>query len=234
MSAQAPKRSLLPLIGGALLFALVTGGLIVGIQAFGVENIRAAIQSAGAFAPLIYIGIKTATYVFAPLSSGPIQVGSGVLFGLWEGTLYTLIGEVLGGSISFWLARRFGHGVVRRMVGVEGMVKVDAFVNQIVDWKTLTYARLFLFPVYDFISYAVGFSRLPFRTYVIVSTLVGAIPTFAAVAFGTALTGENSLLVYVGVAVACAIPLIFQKRIRRLLKMSEEPHRRHEIHDEPA
>ena len=216
-----PKRSLLPLIGGALVFALVTGGLIVAIQAIGVETIRSAIQSAGPLAPLIYISIKAATYVFAPLSSGPLQVGSGVLFGLWEGTLYTLIGEVLGGSISFWLSRRFGHAVVRRMVGAQGLKKVDEFVSQIMDWKTLSYARLFLFPVYDFISYAVGFSKLPFRTYVLVSIAVGAIPTFAAVAFGTALTGENNLIIYAVVAVACAVPLLFQKQIRRRLKMEK-------------
>lgn len=218
----ARRRSLLPLIGGALLFAIVTGGLIVALQAIGVDSIRDAIQSAGVFAPLVYIGIKAATYVFAPLSSGPIQVGSGILFGLWEGTLYTLIGEVLGGSISFWLSRRYGQRVVRRMVGGDdGLRKVEHFMGQIVDWKTLSYARLFLFPVYDFISYAVGFSKLRFRTYVIVSVVVGAIPTFAAVAFGTALTGENNLLIYALVAVACAVPLLFQKQLRRLLKLEK-------------
>ncbi|MBE2271636.1 MAG: TVP38/TMEM64 family protein [Anaerolinea sp.] len=222
MTAQTEtKRPLFALIGGALLFALVTGGLIVGINAIGIDNIRTGIQSAGVFAPLVYIGIKAATYVFAPLTSGPIQVGAGVLFGLWEGTIYTLIGEVLGGSIAFWISRRFGREIAGRMIGADGLRRADEFVNQIVDWKTLSYARLFLFPVYDFISYAVGFSRLPFRTYVIISVIVGAIPTFAAVALGTTLTGENSALIYVLVAVACAVPLIFQKRIRRLLKMEK-------------
>ena len=216
-----PKRPIFALIGGGLLFALITGGLIVGIQTIGIENIRTAIQSAGVFAPLVYIGIKAVTYVFAPLTSGPIQVGAGVLFGLWEGTAYTLIGEVLGGSIGFWLSRRFGRSLVKRMIGDEGLKKADEFVNQIVDWKTLSYARLFLFPVYDFISYAVGFAKLPYRTYLIVSVLVGAIPTFAAVAVGTTLTGENSILIYVGLAVACAVPLVFQKQIRRMLKMEK-------------
>jgi uncharacterized membrane protein YdjX (TVP38/TMEM64 family) len=105
--------------------------------------------------------------------------------------------------------------------GDDGLRKVEDFMGQIVDWKTLSYARLFLFPVYDFISYAVGFSKLRFRTYVIVSVVVGAIPTFAAVAFGTALTGENNLIIYAGVAVACAVPLLFQKQLRRLLKLEK-------------
>ena len=208
-------------IATGLLFVLVTGGLIIAIQAVGLERIREVIESAGPLAPLAYIGVKILTYVFAPLTSGPLQVGAGVLFGLVPGTVYTLIGEVIGGSLSFAIARRYGHPVVRRLVGDEGLARVDSFVGQIVDWKTLTYARLFLFSIYDFISYAVGFSRLKYSTYLLISTAAGIIPTFAAVALGTMLTEERGglMLLYAIVAVACVIPLVFQRRIRRWLKM---------------
>lgn len=221
MKSEQPQKSWLPLILAGLGFFVVTGGLIFAIQRIGVENIRAFIEQAGVFAPLIYMAIKAATYIFAPLSSAPLQFSAGVMFGFWQGTLYTLIGEVVGGSVSFFIARRYGREVVRRFVGEEGLQKVDDFVNQIVDWKTLIYARLFLFSIYDFISYAVGLTRLPFRTYVWVSTIIGAIPTAIAVGLGASLTegqGE-SILLYGLIAVASAIPLIFQKRIRRWLKM---------------
>mgnify|MGYP003513917987 CR=1 FL=1 len=46
--------------------------------------------------PLAFIAIKIVTYVFAPLTSGPIQFSAGILFGLLPGTLYVLIGEVIG------------------------------------------------------------------------------------------------------------------------------------------
>lgn len=209
------------LIVTGLVFALVTGGLILGIQAIGLERIRATIESAGPLAPLAYIGVKILTYVFAPLTSGPLQVGAGVLFGLVPGTAYTLIGEVIGGSLSFAISRRFGRPVVHRLIGDEGLARVDGFVGQIVDWKTLTYARLFLFSIYDFISYAAGFSRLKYSTYLIISIVAGFIPTFAAVALGTMLTEERGglMFLYAIVAVACAVPLLFQRQIRRLLKI---------------
>ncbi|MEO8394019.1 MAG: VTT domain-containing protein [Chloroflexota bacterium] len=219
MSTQA--KSLRALIPGLVGFIVITAALIIGINAIGLDRIRDGIASAGAFAPLIYIAIKVVTYVVAPLSSGPLQLFSGVLFGLIPGTLYTLIGEVIGGSINFWLARRFGRPVVERLVGEDNLPRVDSFVSQIVDWKTLLYARLFLFSFYDFISYAVGFSTLNFRIYLIISALAGFVPTFIASLIGTSMTSERGslLLIYGLVAIASVIPLLFQKRIRHFLRL---------------
>ncbi len=218
-----PVKSLRGLIPAAIAFVVITGGLIIGINALGLERIRDLIASAGPFAPILYIAVKAVTYVVAPLSSGPIQLFSGILFGLIPGTLYTLVGEVLGGSLNFLLARRFGRPVVKRIVGAENLPRVDAFVDQIVDWKTLLYARLFLFSLYDFISYAVGFSHLRYRTYLIISIFAGVIPTFIAALLGTSLTEERSglLLVYGLVGLASVVPLLFQKRIRGWLKLEK-------------
>jgi uncharacterized membrane protein YdjX (TVP38/TMEM64 family) len=218
---ESHKRSWRALILGAVAFVIITAALIIGIQAIGLENIRRTIEQAGPFAPLIYILVKILTYVFAPLSSGPIQLSAGILFGLWPGTFYTLIGEVIGGSISFWIARKFGRPIVRRLVGEDGLRRVDSFYEMVGEWRSLLYARLFLFSIYDFISYAAGFTSLKFRTYVIISLTAGFIPTFIAVALGTTLTEERSglILVYALVGIACAVPLLMYKRIRRWLKM---------------
>ncbi|NUQ06701.1 MAG: TVP38/TMEM64 family protein [Anaerolineae bacterium] len=221
--ARPNWRTLRPLIFAGVGLLIVTGALIFGIQAVGLENIRRFIERAGPFAPLIFILIKMLTYVFAPLTSGPIQLSAGVFFGLLPGAIYTLIGEVVGGSIAFWLSRRYGRGVVRRFVGEDGLTRVDQFVDQIVDWRTLTYARLFLFAAYDFISYAVGFSHLPFRVYLIVSAAAGFIPTLIASMLGTTISGDAGALLplFVVVLGLCALPLAFQKPIRRLLKMDK-------------
>ncbi len=214
-------RGLLP---GAIGFVVLTVALIFGIRWIGVDRIHAFIADAGPFAPLVYIAIKIVTYVVAPLSSGPIQIFAGVLFGLIPGTIYTLVAEVIGGSINFWLARRYGRPVVRRLVGDNDMPRVEQFVSQIVDWKTVLYARLFLFSIYDFISYAIGFALLPFRTYLILSIIGGIPSTFIASLVGTMLTVDQSsvLLIYGVIAIGSVIPLLFQKRIRHWLKLDRK------------
>ena len=220
---QQKKRSRRALILSAAAFIIVTVALMVGIQAVGLERIRAAIEDAGPLAPLAFILVKMLTYVFAPLTSGPIQLSAGILFGLLPGTLYTLLGEVIGGSISFWIARKFGRPMVRRLVGEAGIERVDSFYETVGEWRSLLYARLFLFSIYDFISYAAGFTPLKFRTYVIISTVAGFVPTFIAVMLGTTLTEERSglILVYGLVGIACVVPLLMHKRVRRWLRMDQ-------------
>ena len=217
------SQRLRPLLPGIIGFAVLTVALIVALSVIGLDKIHQFIAEAGPLAPLAYIGIKILTFVVAPLSAGPLQLSAGVLFGLIPGALYTLIGETIGGSINFWLARRFGRPVVERLVGQDDMPRVDKFVSQIVDWKTLIYARLFLFSIYDFISYAVGFARVRFRTYLIISLIVGMVPSFIASLLGTTLTDQrgNLLLIYGIVAVGSIVPLIFQKRIRHWLKLDQ-------------
>ncbi|MBZ0300344.1 MAG: VTT domain-containing protein [Anaerolineae bacterium] len=197
MQNESPDFSPRTIVFGALAFVLVTLGMLGLIEWIGVERIQKFIQDAGPLAPLAYIALKMATYIFAPLSSGPIQLSSGILFGFVPGVVYTMIGEVLGGSISFLIARHLGRPIVHRLVGTEGMGRVDQFVSQLGGWKALAYARLFLAAIYDFISYAAGFARgVTLVQYVLVSTLVGLIPTSLFVAAGTSLaTNRNMVLV---------------------------------------
>ncbi len=223
METQSTFARVRPLIVPALAFAVVLTVLIVGIKAVGAENIRAAIEQAGPFAPLLFIAARVTTYVVAPLTTGPILFLSGIIFEPIPAILYSLFAEVLGGAINFWIARLFGRRVVLRLVGADGMARVDQFTAQLASWQMLAYARLFLFSIWDFLSYAAGFTAVSFRPFLIVSVVVGLIPVSAAVLFGSALTGDSGLLpLYALVAVASLLPLLLQKRIRRWLRIPEE------------
>ncbi len=209
------------LIGGIgfILFLTVT---VFAINAVGVDNLQQFIQDAGPWAPLFYITLKAITYVFAPLTSGPIQVLAGTLFGnIWFGVLYTLIGEVIGGSISFLIARRFGRPVIQRLVGKPAMKQIEDFYNKRMGgFVSLAVARVVLFSVWDFLSYAAGLAEsVRFRTYLFVSVVFGFFPTYFFVWVGTqAFEDSRTLfLIYGLVAAMILIPVIARKPIERLL-----------------
>ncbi len=219
-----PIRELL--IGGFGFIAFLTI-MVFAINAVGVENLQRFIEEAGPWAPLIYISMKAATYVFAPLTSGPIQVVAGTLFGnIWLGVLYTLIGEVIGGSISFWIARRFGRSFIRRFVGEAGMNQIDDFYKRRMGgWVSLAVARIILFSVWDFLSYAAGLGEaVRFRSYVLISIFFGALPTVFFVWIGTqALEDSRSLLLIYGlVAAMILIPVLARKQIEGILNRVAE------------
>lgn len=216
------KRPVREIIMGGLAFIAFISILVLGMNAIGKETLQQWIRDAGIFAPLVYIAIKAATYVFAPLTSGPIQAAAGTLFGSVElGVLYTLIGEVLGGSISFWIARRFGRPIVLRFVGEQGMKQVDDFYqNRMGGWISLAVSRLLLFGVWDFLSYAAGLSKtVKFSTYLAVSVILGFFPTYFFVWIGSqAMENQANLIwVYGLVALLVLLPLAAHKPIALLL-----------------
>jgi uncharacterized membrane protein YdjX (TVP38/TMEM64 family) len=211
-------QSLHAVVLGVIAFVVITLLMLVAIEQIGVERIQSLVEDAGPLAPLVYIALKAATYVFAPLSAGPIQLSSGLLFGLWPGTFYSLLGEVIGGVLSFIIARRLGRPVVQRFVRDEGMARVDQFVNQLGGWRALVYARLFLFSVYDFISYAAGLTTIiTLKQYILVSALVGFFPTFIFVAVGTGLAEDRRIIVplYIAVGVISIAPFVIRYLMRR-------------------
>ncbi len=217
--AQLSTRALV--IGGAGFLALLTA-LYLLVQSIGGDELALLVEQAGFWGPVVYIAIKALTFTFAPLSAGPIQFASGILFGVIPGTLYSVFGEVIGGSVNVMIARLLGRRIVKRFVGGAAMARIDDFYERhLDDWKSLLAARLLLFSVYDFISYAVGLGHIRLSVYVIVSFVGGLIPTYIFVAIGSeAAQNQDILLVfYVGAAILFVVWLVFRRQINRLWAM---------------
>ena len=74
---------------------------------------------------------------------------------------------------------------MQKLVGESALSRVDAFYEKYVDdWRSLLAARLLLFSVYDFISYAVGLGKIRYSTYMLVSFFGGLLPTYIFVLIG--------------------------------------------------
>ena len=205
-------------IGGLGFLALLTV-LYLLVQSIGIDELQLMIAGAGIWGPLVFVAIKALTFTFAPLSAGPIQFASGILFGIIPGTLYSLLGEVIGGTINVLIARLLGRRIVKRFVGDAALQRIDDFYERhLDDWKSLLAARLLLFSVYDFISYAVGLGHIRLSVYILVSFLGGLIPTYIFVAVGSeAAQNQNILLFfYIGAAILFVAFLLFRPQITRL------------------
>lgn len=161
---------------------LVVVAILVGIRSIGVERLQAIVEQFGVFGPLVYIGLRAAVCVF-PFGAGPIQLASGVLFGFVPALIYSVIGSTLGYSISFWLARRYGRTIVRRMVG-DNIDRVDAYISRLDTVAGLIVARLALYFAYDFVAYAAGLSNTKYWRFALVTLIVGIPPIAMTIAVG--------------------------------------------------
>jgi uncharacterized membrane protein YdjX (TVP38/TMEM64 family) len=80
-------------------------------------RLQGLILSAGAWAPLLYVGLYVvATSLLLP--STPLNISGGLLFGLSLGMLWTGIAAVVAAAMTFAFARTLGQTVIRqKMVG---------------------------------------------------------------------------------------------------------------------
>ena len=183
-SIFAEKKHLLSgLIGGIVLF----GSLYGAIQFIGIDTIQETIKKGGAFSPLIFILAKISTIVFAPLAGGFLYFLAGQLFGFWKGFTYTLVGDIFGGSIAFFISRRFGKKAMRYFLSEHGMRSVDDMLSHMGNWKGFIVTRLIFAGMYDLISYAAGLSKLPFWHFAFISMALSAPAIALIVGAGLAL-----------------------------------------------
>lgn len=174
MTTRLDKATMHKLVS---LFVVVFGFtlvmLVVSELLGGAEKLRAAVEGAGVWAPLVYVLVKASTYIIAPLSGTSVEMASGALFGVWAGAGLSLLGSTLGGSVNYWIARTLGRAGVEKFAGKKALAKVDDTADRVGGWRTLLAARVVLSAIYDFISYAAGLARLPFWQFVAVSAIGG-------------------------------------------------------------
>lgn len=215
-----------PLPKGVIIALLVALGisavsLVLMEQFGGAAKFRSWIEGAGPWAPLVYVGLKAATYVVAPLSGTPVKLAGGALFGFWEGAALGLTGDMIGASMNFWIARLFRNKGIRSFAGRNALKQIDELTEHVGGWRALLAARLFLSSLYDFISYAAGISKLPFKQFFLVSLLAGIPSTLSAAWLGNAAVTNKPFLI--GTFVFSAVTLLAVLWLQRRQQAQAQP-----------
>jgi uncharacterized membrane protein YdjX (TVP38/TMEM64 family) len=186
--------------GGAGRLALLALGLVAAAVlawALGLHEwvrpkrlvrLRAAIESYGAWGPLLYVGgYVVAELLFVPAL--PLTLLGGLAFGPVWGTVYTWTAATLAAALAFLVARHLARDTVERWrAGSPRIARIDAAVERH-GWRILMVTRLVpLFP-FNLQNFAYGLTRVPFWTYVGVSAICMLPGTIAFTLAGGALSG---------------------------------------------
>jgi len=165
------------------------------------------------WSPLALIGLWTA---LSPLGAPgtPFLLAGGIVFGPWWGSLYNLIGAVLGAATSFLFARLLGHDLVGHVFGEERLVRLERRIEHYGFWSM---ASLRLIPIpWPIINFGAALAGLPFWRYV-VATTVGLVPqvfvfTFFYASLGSVTTGgpgrQATLWLFVALALLTLLALV--------------------------
>ena len=173
--SSAKTKSLLKLAlllvfgGGAVYFFRYTD---MG-QAVDRERIRAFITSVDpVFARLLYVLLYIVGTVLL-LPGVLLSFIGAVLFGVWEGTLYTWIGATIGATLAFLTARMLGREFVDQLLGG----KLQALDQRLREHGLVSLLVLRLVPLFPFngINFGCGLTSIRLRDYLL-ATAVGIVP----------------------------------------------------------
>lgn len=179
----------------ALVLALLAAGVLAWtlglhhwVRPEQLARLRTAIEGYGPWAPALYVGgYVVAELLFLPAL--PLTLLGGLVFGPAWGVVYVWIAATLAAALAFLVARYLARDVVRSWMNEHPrLARIDAAVERH-GWRILMITRLVpLFP-FNLQNFAYGLTRIPFWTYVGVSSICILPGTVAFTLAGGALSG---------------------------------------------
>lgn len=205
-------RVVLPVAGSLLgLLAL----RLLGPDWVSQEQLKAWLAPMGAWAPVAFV----AFLVVRPITLLPGQLFAavgGMVFGLWAGVAYALLGSLLSSILVFWLAKRHGSARMERWLGSHyGAVSASARRHDFAFSFAGCINPLAPTDVLLALAASTGARAVPS----VLGVLVGTVPgTLLTVAYGTALGGGRTLgtvLSAVGLVVSLVVGAFIGRGIYR-------------------
>lgn len=178
-------QAIVSLVGLAVVF----GGLYFILDYFGVTEVQRAVERAGIWAPFVFIMAKASTLVIAPLGGAPLYLMGGALFGFWKGVVLVMLGDIVGGTIAFYISRIFGRPVAEKFLGSEQRYLTRA-LRLMETPKGFLFTRICFSGIQEVAIYGAGLTRLSFVPFIIIHAVVNVIPVALLVGLGVTLTYE--------------------------------------------
>lgn len=179
------------------------------------ERFKTYVNSFGASAPLVFMGIQVLQVILAPIPGELTGVIGGALFGAFKGCLYSSLALTIGSILNFGIGRFLGKRWVRRIVPTHRFDRMDHLVRH---QGVLVVFILFLIPGFpkDYLCLFLGISTIPLRVFVLMAT-IGRIPGTLMLSLQGALMFERNYLVFCTVVVINLIVVYYAYRYRDAL-----------------
>lgn len=160
----------------AVIIAIAVASFFV-VRNISLEEIKTWVLGHGAWAAVIYI----ATFVVLPIFFFPVPVivlAGGTIFGLFKGSLYTMIGVLINTPIMYFIGRFLLKDFVHRFVNNHMSAKLRSALkstNQKVLSLVLFIIRLSPIFSYNLVNYISGVTEINFLPYIL-TTIAGVLP----------------------------------------------------------
>jgi uncharacterized membrane protein YdjX (TVP38/TMEM64 family) len=146
------------------------------------------IDGLGPWAPAVFVFMYVLTCIFF-VPSFVFTFASGILFGLVQGTLLSVLGAGLGSTAAFLIGRMLVQDTVARLFAKNREFNALQEAVKEKGWKIIILARLS--PIFPFLvgNYAFGLTRMKAVHYFL-ATVIGTLPSSTVYVYLGTVTGN--------------------------------------------
>lgn len=163
-----------------------------------------AVKDQGLTGIAAFILLQVLQIVVAAIPGEVVQLLGGYLYGTVLGTVYLVIGVVIGSSLAFFAARLLGFRLVKLLMPPARLEKIYGLVNG--PKAEFIMLVLFLIPGVpkDFLTYIAGLTPVKPEKFLLIA-IIGRLPALVVSCYiGASLRANNFRL-----AIACSIAVLF-------------------------
>jgi len=148
-----------------------------------VNNFKNFILSTGKKGIFIYTFLQMAQVIFLPVPASIIALAGAIIYGPFWGSVYCIIGVLLGSYISFFLGRFVGF---RLVVWIAGYDNAKKYANILNNSGKMFLGIAFLLPMFpdDILCLIAGITSMKFKYFFIITTLFRPIGAICMCYFG--------------------------------------------------
>jgi uncharacterized membrane protein YdjX (TVP38/TMEM64 family) len=178
-------------------------------------------------APVILILFRTASIILAPIPGTPIDLLNIALFGKVYGFIYAVISIVAGGMINFWIGRRFREPVLKSFIPLDKIQIWEERLQEKTGFWGLVFIRMMTIPIFDYLSYVAGLTKMSYWRFFITSLIASIPPTAAFYYFGGVFLERGFYWALILIIPVTVIYFLFQqgkifKKFSEYLKISQK------------
>lgn len=140
------------------------------------EKFKLWLNSYGTFSRLVFLTIIVLQVVIAIIPGEPFELIAGYCFGVFEGTILTLIGITLGCLFIFVLVKKYNYSMLK-VYFKDNDIKRLSFLKDPIKTKKLVFILNCLPGIpKDILSYFIGLTTIDIKSWLII-VFIGRIPS---------------------------------------------------------
>jgi uncharacterized membrane protein YdjX (TVP38/TMEM64 family) len=167
------------------------------LNRYGVAQLRQQVEQWGLWAPAGIFLLRFTSVVIPALPGTAYAILAGGLLGFAPGVLIVCLADLLSCSLSFLLSRRFGRGLVQRLVGPAFMGRIDTFSQRHLERNFFIMTGCLMTGFFDFVCYGLGLTKVSWLKFTpaLVISIALSNPPFVALGAGL-LEGSSQILIF--------------------------------------